>query len=163
MKLKIKPIEKKYKNCFVITFEYKHGTGNDDLYTYKTYTIHQSDYAMLETYLKEFIVVSDELDKTLVDGTEYNGRVQFHDSRINPVRSYTEGVVYSLSNMTLIDINYDSVEDSMFQPVIGTPYVIVYEQDALSEGYFATMSVKRIKYYDDNGDVFEVVDEDNTF
>lgn len=163
MKLKIKPIEKKYKNCFVITFEYKHGTGNDNLYTYKTYTIHHSDYAMLETYLKEFIVVSDELDKTLVDGTEYNGRVQFHDSRINPVRSYTEGVVYSLSNMTLIDINYDSVEDSMFQPVIGTPYVIVYEQDALSEGYFATMSVKRIKYYDDNGDVFEVVDEDNTF
>ena len=163
MKLKIKPIEKKYKNCFVITFEYKHGTGNDDLYTYKTYTIHQSDYAMLETYLKEFIVVSDELDKTLVDGTEYNGRVQFHDSRINPVRSYTEGVVYSLSNMTLIDINYDSVEHNMFQPVIGTPYVIVYEQDALSEGYFATMSVKRIEYYDDIGDVFEVVDEDNTF
>jgi hypothetical protein len=50
----------------------------------------------------------------------------------------------------------------MYQPVIGTPYVIVYEQDALSEGDFATMSVKRIEYYDDNGDVFEVVDEDNS-
>ena len=162
MKLTIKPIEKKYKNCFVITFEYKHGTGNDDLYTYKTYAIHHADYAMLETYLKEFIVVSDELDKTLVDGTEYNGRVQFHDSRINPVRSYAEGVVYSLSNMTLIDLNYDAVEPNMYQPVIGTPYVIVYEQDALSEGDFATMSVKRIEYYDDNGDVFEVVDEDNS-
>lgn len=163
MKLIIKPIEKKYKNCFVITFEYKHGTGNDDLYTYRTYTIHNSDYGMLETYLKEFIVVSDELDNTIVEGTEYNGRVQFHDARINPVRSYSEGVVYSLSNMTLIDINYDSIAHNIYQPVIGTPYVIVYEQDALSEGDFATMSVKSIEYYDDNGDVFEVVDEDNSF
>lgn len=163
MKLKIVPSEKKFKNCFVITFEYKHGTGNDDLYTYKTYTIHNSDYAMLEAYLKEFIIVSEELDKTIVDGTEYNGQVQFYDERINPIRSYQEGIVYSLSNMTLIDINYDSVEHNIYQPVIGTPYVIVYEQDALSEGDFATMNVKGIHYYDDNGNQFDVIDEENLF
>lgn len=162
MKLTIKPIEKKYKNCFVITFEYKHGTGNDDLYTYKSYTIHNADYAMLETYLKEFIVVSEELDNAIVHDKEYNGRVNFFDNRINPKRPYQDGVVYSLSNMTLIDINYDVVESNMYREVIGTPYVILYEQDALSDGDFATMYVKRIEYYDDNGDVFEVVDEDNT-
>jgi hypothetical protein len=162
MKLTIKPIEKKYKNCFVITFEYKHGTGNDDLYTYRTYTIHNSDYAMLETYLKEFIIVSEELDNAIVEEKMYNSGANFFDERINPKREYQDGVVYSLSNMTFIDINYDIVQFSMHRPVIGTPYVILYEQDVLSEG-FATMSVKRIEYYDDNGDVFEVVDEDNSF
>lgn len=162
MKLKIKPIENKPKNCFVITFEYKHGTGNDDLYTYKTYTIHNSDYAMLETYLKEFMQVSEELDQCIVDGKEYNGRATFFNSKIHPLRPYAEGVVYSLSNMTLIDINHDMVEPNMYREVIGTPYVILYENDALADGGFATMYVKSIHYYDDNGDMFDVVDEDNS-
>lgn len=162
MKLKIQPIENKPKNCFVITFEYKHGTGNDDLYTYKTYTIHNSDYAMLETYLKEFIQVSDELDHSIVAGEEYKGRATFFNSKIDPLRPYSEDAVYSLSNMTLIDINHDVVEPSMYREVIGTPYVILYEQDALSDGEFATMYVKRIHYYDDSGEMFDVVDEDNS-
>lgn len=161
MKLKIQPIENKPKNCFVITFEYKHGTGNDDLYTYKSYTIHNADYAMLEAYLKEFIIVSEELDKAIVEGKMYNSGANFFDERINPKREYQNGVVYSLSNMTFIDINYDIVQFSMHKPVIGTPYVILYEQDVLSEG-FATMYVKSIHYYDDNGDMFDVVDEDNS-
>lgn len=162
MKLTIRPIDKKYKNCFVITFEYKHGTGNDDLYTYKSYTIHDSDFSMLEKYLKEFMIVSEELDNAIVEQKEYNGRVNFFDKRINPLREYKDGVVYSISNMTLIDINYDIVESNMYREVIGTPYVILYENDALSEGDFATMCVKQIEYYDDNGTVFEVVDEDNS-
>lgn len=163
MKLKIKPVENKQKNCFVITFEYKHGTGNDDLFTYKKYTIHNSDYGMLEAYLKEFTKVSEELDQAIVDQTDYNGDVDFFDERINPSRTYQDGVVYSLSNMTFIDINYDVVQLNMHKPVIGTPYVILYEQDALSEGDFATMYVKCIHYYDNNGDIFDVIDEDGSF
>lgn len=163
MKLTIKPIEKILKNCFVVTSGYKHGTGNDDLYTYKTYTINDSNIAMLERYLLAFLEVAANLEKSIINDEDFNMDVRFYDERIDKKRKYKNNTVYTLKNLNFIDINLHEIEHSMYLPVIDTPYVILFETDALSPDNFACMWIAKVNYYDDEGNMYNVVDNENSF
>jgi hypothetical protein len=163
MKLTIKPIEKVLKSCFVVTSGYKHGTGNDDLYTYKTYTIHDCNIALLEKYLSVFEEVSKVLEEAIVNNEDFDMDVRFYNEKIDKKRKYKNNTVYTLKNLNLIDVNLNEINNSMYLPVIDTPYVILFENDALRPEDFACMWIAKVNYYDDDGKMYDVIDEDNPF